>query len=97
MVSKFTKTERQALKEVGTAADVSQRIHTYTEAVNRLSSRHEELVAQYPGHWVALYNGNEICTGESLAELLRQCDEQEVDRDVIVIRFLDIDNQVLIL
>ena len=97
MATKFTKAELQALKGVGTAASISQRIHTYTEAVNRVSSRHKELVARYPRHWVALYDGEVICTGESLDELLRQCDERKLERDAVVIRFLDTEKQILIL
>jgi len=97
MTTKLTKREQAAIENIGTTATISQRIHAYTAAVNRLSSKRDELVKQYPKHWVALHDDEVICTGVSLIELFRQCDEREFNRDDVVIRFLDTEKQILIL
>ncbi len=97
MTTKLTRRERAALAKVGSTASISHRINAYTAAVNRLSSKRDELVKQYPKHWVALHNDEVICTGVSLAELFRQCDEHEFNRDDVVIRYLDTEKQILIL
>ena len=97
MATKLTKRETEAVERVGTASDISNRIHAYTAAVTRLSSRWDELVQQYPKHWVAMHDDEIVCTGHSLAELFRQCDERNFKRDSVVIRFLDTEKQILIL
>jgi len=97
MATKLTKREMATLEKVGTAADISERIHAYTAAVSRLSSRWDELVQQYPKHWVAMHDDEIVCTGHSLADLFRQCDERNFKRESVVIRFLDTEKQILIL
>ena len=86
-----------ALESVGTTASISERIHAYTTAVNRLSSKRDELLKQYPKHWVALHDDEVICTGESLVELFRQCEQRGFERDSVVIRYLDTEKQIFIL
>ena len=97
MATKWSKRERAALASVGSAASISRRINAYTAAVNRLSSKRDELVRQYPKQWVALHDDEVFCAGGSLAELFRQCDERELSRDDVVIRYLDTEKQILIL
>lgn len=97
MTTKFTKRERATLESVGTAASISQRIHAYTTAVNRLSSKRDELLKQFPKHWVAMHDDEVICTGGSLAELFRQCEERDFKKDNVVIRYLDTEKQIFIL
>lgn len=97
MTTKFTKRELAALESVGTTDSISGRIHAYTTAVNRLASKRDELLKQYPKHWVALHDDEVICVGGSLTELFRQCEERAFKRDNVVIRFLDTEKQIFIL
>ena len=94
---KLTKKDREELQNIGTAGEISQRIHAYTAAVTRMSTKRDELVQQFPKHWVALYEDEVICTGHSLADLFRLCDERKFKRDDLVIQFLDTEKQILIL
>ena len=96
MAARLTKAELETLKELGSAAEIGQRIHAYSEAVSRLSEKYEELAAQHPRRWAALLSDGEICLGDTLEELLHQCDERKVDRASVAIRFLDPERQVVI-
>ena len=97
MAARLSRAELETLKKLGSAAEISQRIRTYSEAVSRLSARYEELAAQHPKRWAALLNDGEVCLGDTLDDLLRQCDERKINRDSVAIRFLDPERQVVIL
>ena len=96
MAARLSKAELETLLGLGSAAEISQSIHAYSEAVSRLSARYEELAAQHPRRWAALLNDGEICLGDTLEDLLQLCDERKVDRTSVAIRFLDTERQVVI-
>ena len=96
MAARLSKAELETLKGLGSPAEIGQRIHAYSEAVSRLSEKYEELAAQHPRRWAALLSDGEVCLGDSLQDLLRQCDERKINRDSVAVRFLDPERQVVI-
>lgn len=96
-MTRFSKVELAAMEKAGSAADISRRIESYGAAVDRMSSRLEQLEREFPDHWVALHEDEIVATKVSLDELIRLCEERGLVRGSLVIRYLGPDKPVRIL
>ena len=60
-----------------------------------LSREHPRLIDEHPQKWIALHDGKVVAEADSIDMLLSQVDDES--RSHVIVRFIDRDDQILIL
>jgi hypothetical protein len=81
---------------VGDAKLVAEDLSRFREAAQRLSSDHPRFIEEFPQKWVAVTSGA-ILAADSLEELLEDVDGRGIDRQDIIVRYIDDSDRILIL
>ena len=59
--------------------------------------RRQELLEQFPDHWIAVYNKEVVATAKRLPQLIRKLDKQGVPRGKVFVEYLSTKDEILIL
>ena len=90
-------TREEILELIG---DPRQFVHAhdaYGRSAAYLSEHWGELLASYPGEYVAVHEGAVVAHAPSLHELMRSLDSQSIPRGRTAVRFIDDSDTVLLL
>jgi hypothetical protein len=69
----------------------------YTRDFRYLAKHDDELMAQYPDEWVAIFDCKVVAHSPDRAEMWRQLEQLGLDRRFLVDAFLDTDPPTLVL
>jgi len=77
------------LETIGDPRRLDSGLRKLQQDAKLLSSKHANLLANYPERWIALYDGQVRADAPSLERVLAEVDELSLPREEVVIRYLD--------
>jgi hypothetical protein len=95
-MGKPNRTKRDS-KEDLSLEEMQRDLEDFSKSAALLSTRHAELVEQYPTQWVGAYKGRVVATASTLPLLLAQLDVSGIPRGNTAVQFISRDEPVMIL
>ena len=80
--------DKRTLRKLGPASRLHSDLMSYRKDVEQLAAQRQKLVKQYPGKWVAFYDGSVVARANSLDKLLQMTDAKKVPRSKVVTQHL---------
>jgi len=89
--------EKSILEKLGNPSEVDKELRSFRKSAMVLSSKHPRLIIRYPKQWVAVYEGKTIAVGRTLNSALREVDKKGIQREHVIVRYIDKNQRTMIL
>lgn len=91
----MTKSQMRAL--IGDPKKVHQELKEFRESAGVFSSSQAKLIAHYPKKWVAVRGKDVVAHAGTLPQLMKKLDREGVERDSVMVRYIEKNLRTLIL